>query len=52
MQGFVGHSLDIIKILIFTYMKVFNLCLQPEATPKECIELKILLGSTPKFQII
>ena len=52
MHGFLGHSLDIIKILIFIYMKVFNLCLQSKATPKECIELKNLLGSTPKFQII
>ena len=40
------------QVLIFTSMEVFSICLQSKETPKECLKLKTLLGSTPEFQVV
>jgi hypothetical protein len=45
-QEYVGYNLDPMKVFIFTSTKVFNMCLQSN------LELKTLLGSTIKFQIV
>ena len=37
------------KVLIFTSTEVFNIT---KATPKECVELKIILGLAPTFQVV
>ena len=33
-------------------MKLLTFACNPKATPKECLKLKTLLGSTPKLQVV
>lgn len=53
MQGSLGYNLGVPQRYLFPLLKeLLTYAYDPKATPKECLELKILIGLVPNFQIV